>query len=346
MAARVVALVAAVAMVVGAVAVRDRLDDDGERRTTTLRIVCASELAAVCEALAATPDRRVVTTVEPATTTAERLSGPAGGAGADLDGWLVADPWPQLVAEAHRQAGLEPLLRTGAPLARSPVVLAVWPDRAAVLATRCGEAAPGWKCLGDVADQRWEAIGGGADWGSVKPGHPPASSAAGLAVLGAATAAWFERADLSSTDLEDDAYLAWLTRLERAVRPSSTSPLEDMVVRGRSAFDAVGTLEAEAGPLLARRARANADKPDLLYPSPVATADVVLGSAATPAGRLLAELVAGDAGRRALARNGWRVEGEPRARGVRAQPPLPDGNGLPPPGLLAALRAVVEEAAG
>ncbi|MGQ0519597.1 MAG: hypothetical protein ACT4PX_00415 [Actinomycetota bacterium] len=341
MAARVLAVLAAVAMVAGAVAVRDRLDDRAERRTTTLRLVCASELAPVCEALEAEPDRDVVTTVEPAAVTAERLTGLAAGAALDLDGWLVPGPWPQMVADARRRAGQEAPLGAGPVLARSPVVLAVWKDRAAVLAPRCQNGGPGWKCLGEVAGQPWEPIGGRPDWGPVKPGLPLPSGAVGLAVRGAATAAWFGRVDLSSADLDDGGYRDWLSRLERSQPSSPVSPLEAMLLKGPAAFDAVGTVEAEAGPLLARSARP--DKPDLLYPSPVATADVVLGASPTSAGRLLAGLVSGPVGREALAAAGWRVPGVAAARGVPATPPLPAGDGLPPRGFLAALRVVVAE---
>jgi hypothetical protein len=343
MAARLLALLAAVAMVVGAVAVRNRIDDKEERQETTLRLVCATELRAVCDDLAADDDHSVVATVEPAATTAGRLTALEPGRRAGLDGWLVPYPWPEIMSEARERAGSDALLVPGPVLARSPVVLAVWPDRAAALAARCEGGAPGWKCLGEAAGQRWDAIGGDPAWGPVKPGHLPPSTATGLSVLGAATAAWFGRTDLSSADLDDDAFRGWLSRLERAVPASPAPTVETMLVRGPATFDAVGTLEAEAGPVLARSARPS--KPDLLYPAPVATADVVL---ATPAGRaadLLAELVEGSAGRRSLARAGWRVEGQPRADGIPAEPALPPSKGLPPPGLLSALRRAAEEAA-
>lgn len=343
MAARLLALLAAVAMVVGAVAVRNRIDDKEERQETTLRLVCATELRAVCDDLAADDDYTVVATVEPAATTAGRLIGLEPGRAPGLDGWLVTYPWPEVVADARERAGSEALVAPGQVLARSPVVLAMWPDRAEALGARCEGGVPGWKCLGEAAGQRWDAIGGNPAWGPVKPGHAPPSSASGLTVLGAATAAWFGRTDLSSADLDDDAFRGWLSRLERSVPRTPAATVESMLVRGPSAFDAVGTLEADAGPVVARSARAT--KPNLLYPAPVATADVVL---ATPAGRaadLLAELVEGPAGRRSLAAAGWRVSGQPRAQGVPDTPALPAGKGLPPPGLLSALRQAAEEAA-
>ncbi|MGH9282456.1 MAG: hypothetical protein ACRD0S_05915, partial [Acidimicrobiales bacterium] len=324
MAARLVALLAAVAMVVGAVAVRNRVDDQEEREGTTLRLVCSSELRAVCEALDADEDHDVVATVEPAATTAGRLTGLQPGQDLDLDGWLVPAPWPQMVDEARERAGLERLLTPGPVVARSPVVLAVWPDRAETLKPQCEGSQVGWKCLGDQSGRRWSDIGGQAGWGPVKPGHPPVSSAAGLTVLGAATVTWFGRADLSRADLDDEGYRTWLRRLERAIPPNTVPSVETMLVRGPAAFDAVGALEAEAGPLLDRSARP--EKPDLLYPSPVATADVVLATATGRPAELLAELVAG-AGGRVLAEEGWRVAGEDAAPGLDAALDLPPGNG-------------------
>ena len=52
---RVLALVAAAAMVAGSIAVRSRLDEREEDRTNPLRVVCAAELGPVCEALRRPP---------------------------------------------------------------------------------------------------------------------------------------------------------------------------------------------------------------------------------------------------------------------------------------------------
>ena len=49
-----------------------------------------------------------------------------------------------------------------------------------------------------------------------------------------------------------------------------------MLAAGPSLYDIVGTTEAEAGPRLARSARDRRDRVTLLYPAPVATADIVL----------------------------------------------------------------------
>lgn len=345
MPARLLAFVAAIAMVVGAVALRNRIDDDKVQRTTVLRLVCATELGPACEAMARDEAAgRVQVTIEEATVTAGRLTSSAeddGDATLGFEGWLVTAPWPAMVAEARKRAGLDPLVAAGPVLARSPVVLAVWPERAAVLARHCGAPAVGWRCLGDNAGRSWADLGGPPTWGPLKPGHASTTTANGLSVVGAATTGYFERTDVSRADLDDDGYRDWLTRLERSIPSPSAAPLEDMLLAGPGAFDAVATLEADAGPLLARSARA--EKPQLLYPAPVATADVVLGTVPGRRAAQLAGVVAGPAGKRALAGAGWRVDGQPPATGIARTPALPATSGLPAPGVLEALRQMVEE---
>lgn len=343
MAARILAIVAAVAMVIGALYARSRIDDRTERTGTTLRLVCATELAPVCEALADDQGTRVEATVEPAATTADTLTKLERGAPSPLHGWLVTAPWPTIVAEARQRAGRDALLSAGDVLARSPVVLAVRADRNQALEAQC-KGQSGWKCLGEAAGRPWtELPGGRPEWGRVKPGHPGVASAAGLTVMGGATVAFFGgRLELSSTDLDDDAYFDWLSNLERAVPLDPPSPFQTMLQRP-SAFDAVGALEAEAGPLLVGARNA---KPVLIYPSPVTTADVVLGTTGGRAGELLADLVSGPSGGRALAASGWRVEGVSPVAGVRTSVQLPPTSNLPEPGVLDALRQRVAQASG
>lgn len=326
MLARLVAVVAAVAMVVGAVALRSRLDEDEERSATVLRLACSTELAPACRELAAA-DGRLQVSVETAGTTAERVAGAAADTG--FDGWLVAGPWPTFVAETRQRAGRDALLETGPVLARSPIGLLVWPDRAAVLTPRCGGTID-WRCLGEVAGTRWSDFGGPEPWGPVKPGHPPIETAEGLAVVAAATVGFFGRSDVSRVDLGNDGYREWLARLERNLGGRPVAPVEAMLLQGPAAFDAVGAIEAVAAPLLDRSARA--DKPTAIYPSPMATADVVLGTVPGPAGELLVELVSGGTGRTALLRNGWRPADAPDA-----------ASALPAAGVLDAIREVVGE---
>jgi hypothetical protein len=323
---RVLAVVAAAAMVAAAISVRSRLDRRQQEQANPVRVVCAAELGPACDALRGTSAQ---VTVEPTTTTADRLGHSDAGDSA-LDGWLVPAPWPQIVDAERRTRALLPLFgEVGAPLARSPLVLVVRQTLASALAGPCG-GPPGWKCLGEAAGR-----------GQAKPGHPdPAVNAFGALTVGQATAAFFGRvADLSSADLDDANFARWFNALERATAPlaSGGSPLNEMLGTNFAAYDAVGTIEAEAVPVLA--ASAVKDRVALLYPSPMATADVVLAGA-TPglAGRLRA-VAGGDATRRALAAAGWRVEGITRP----ADPALPATSGLPSPGFLDTLRARAAE---
>jgi hypothetical protein len=298
------------------------MDRGAEDRDNPLRIVCASELGAVCDSLRRSSAQL---TVEPATTTADRL----GRSGADdpgLDGWLVPAPWPQIVDGRRRVQALVPLFGdVSAPLARSPLVLVVRRTLADSLGPRCGGPV-GWKCLG-------EAAGGG----QAKPGHAdPAADAVGTLVIGQATAAYFGRADdLSTIDLDDAGFARWFRGLERATPPlaSGGSALQEMLGTNFAVYDAVGTTEAEAAPVVA--APAVRDRVVLLYPAPMATADVVLASSGGAAARRLRDVAGGDTTRKALADAGWRVDGASRS----AEPALPTSNGLPSPGFLDTLRS-------
>jgi hypothetical protein len=342
---RALAVVAAAAMVAGSLALRSRLDRGHEESSKVLRLLCTPELEAACRQLER-EDSRMRVSVEAAGISADRLATAEGDPG--LDGWMVSGPWPELVDGERRARALPPLFPGPHPaLGRSPLVLVVWKDRAAALGPRCPPpGGVGWRCLGDAAGVAggWAAVGGRPEWGPVKPGHAsPASDGIGLLVLGQAVGAWFGRTDLSAADLDDEGFQRWFAGLERAV-PLAAAPLETMLVTGPAAFDAAGTTEADAGPLLARSARR--DALTLLYPSPMATADAVLAVPAGSESSSLAGVVGGATGRRALAAAGWRVPGQPRAHGVPDSPPLPTTSGLPSAGLLDALRGRWHEVTG
>lgn len=346
------ALLAAVAMVVASLVIRSRLDRNGAGPGGALRLTCATELEDACRSIA---DRagagRVELTVEPAGTTADRL---AGADDPGLDGWLVPEPWPDMVDIRRRTKALEPLFSSPrATLARSPLALVVWKDRSAALAPRCGGPVT-WRCVGDAtAAGPWTASGGRPEWGSPKPGPTNPDEGVGLLVLGQAVAGWFGRTDLSTTDLDDDDFSRWFSALERtpsaAPATATTSPLDLMLTAGPAVYDVVGASEAVAAPLLAGSARRS--QVDLLYPSamspdgPPSTADVVLATAGA-AGDAVRRVAGGGDARKALAAAGWRVEGQPRASGVPDAPPLPASTNLPPPGLLDALRGRWHEVTG
>jgi len=320
----------------GSLAIRSGMDEssgagsDGSAGSE-LRLVCATELAPVCEAL----DEELAVEVEPAGVTADRLSGDGADGPVSVDGWLVPSPWPEILQASRRRAGLESQLEAGPALARSPLVLAVWPDKLNVLRQGCAGQVT-WRCWGEVSGQAAP---------QVKPGHADVDEAVGLATVGAATAGYFGRADLARSDLEEnDGYRSWLARLERAVptfRPTAGTAVRDMLLKGPAAFDAVGTSEAEAAPLVATSARPV--KPMVIYPSPVTTVDVVLATVPGNRARRLEAAVGGDAGLDALSAGGWRVPRRRPANGIPTQPDLPPAGGLPDAGILDFLRTLSKE---
>jgi hypothetical protein len=353
---RLLALLAAAVMITGAFWVRDRIDTDsgsgggsggaGERAT----VVCATELAAACQSLAARHPELTVH-VEDAQTTLDRLSSadfdPTAGSDANeaIDGWLVPQPWPQMVVEQRQRAGLgrEAIGDPSPTLARSPLVIVIWNDRRDVLATRCDGGVIDWRCIGTVAGTAWGSSGPAATWGSVKPGQPaPDTTAAGLLSLGEATASWFGSADFASNDFTDPGFRAWFTRLEQAVPSypvSPRTPLDDMLFTGPASFDLTASTEAAAGPAVA--SSRDSGRLTILYPSPLTTADVVLAPVSgSPAGGRLMKLMESDDAAAALAAAGWRVDGQPPAAGIPDQPALTDDSNVPRAGVLQALRSL------
>ncbi|MDQ1373537.1 MAG: hypothetical protein QOJ09_875 [Actinomycetota bacterium] len=324
LAVRLGAIVAAVAMVVGALVLRARLDDNRSVRNQELRLTCATELDEVCRDFADTSGARVVVTVEDAGVTADKV---ASATEAPFDGWLTPGPFPQMVQGMRQAAGRAVLIdRVSKPIARTRTNVVMWKERAAALASVCPGKVIGWTCLGNAASRQWKDVGGPAAWGDVKTSIPdPNATASGLVALGGATVAFAGQSDVSSTQLDqDDAFGVWLGNLKRSQVPSAD--LGRMLTAGPSLVDVVAGLEAQTLPTLQGAARAN--EVTVIYPSPVVTADVVLGTVASKRATRLAELLEGKAGRDALQRAGWKV----------GSPSLPPTSGLPDPGLLAYLR--------
>jgi len=350
---RVMALVVALAIIGAAFGIRTVIDGGsdgsggggGGGSDKALSLLCSGELG-VCDALAQ-GDLNIDVTVAPAgTSVGELTAGDLRSLG--YDGWITFGREAEIARDARDRAGLPLTLgRPTAPIARSPLVLAVWKDRGDVLASRCAGTLD-WRCIGDVAGASWAAIGGQSAWGTVKPGHAdPAVDGDGLLVIGQAASQFFGRSDLSRDDYTDDAFLDWFGRLERSIRFDPGSAFERMLVGGPAIYDVVGTTEAEAAPLLANASADRRAQLHLLYPSPVASADVVyVPIAGAPGAGELGDILTGGDGRAALARAGWRVDGEPRATGVPAKPALPARPNLPSAGSLEALLETWREVTG
>jgi hypothetical protein len=354
---RLLALLVAVLMITAAIWGRDQLDDKSSGSSSDTAggggvLVCATELQAACEAIGR-EHADVTVRVEEAQATLTRLAAPgfdpASATGADrIDAWLVPRPWPEMVAEQRQRAGSGAVLDDASDvLARSPLVIAIWNDRRDALSTRCEGGTITWKCIGDVAGTPWGATSPQDTWGPVKPGHPsPDQTASGLLALGEATASWFGTAAFASNDFNDPAFRTWFERLERSVPSFPTpprTPLDAMLSTGPASFDLTGSTEAAAGPAIATSR--DSARLAILYPAPLTTADVVLAPVSgSQAGGRLMKLMQSTDGAVALARSGWRVDGQPLAPGIPDQPALPADSNVPRAGVLQALRSLWIEA--
>lgn len=314
---RVLALLAAVALIVGAVVLRGVLDDDdggtdvvgGPDSTSPAavagEIVCIEDLRAVCEEL------QIDAVIEPAGATITRLSA------ADADppaAWITLAPLPQALDEARRVDGLDPLFGGGERVSSSAMAFVARTDRGAVLLDRCGGEIT-WRCLGDSAGSTWEQLGGEVGWRSPTIGHDaPDRSALGAVVFGWVAATYFEAGPVS---VRDEAFVGWLTTLERA-NPDPRSPLRDMI-RQLGTLDIVGTSLVEANNTVP-----TGDTRFTIYPSTMASAEVVV---ATSTGGSVGTLA--DDLRPVLQDAGW----EPTTGEAPATVP-----GLPPGPVIEALR--------
>jgi hypothetical protein len=323
---RLGALVAAIAMVALAWAVRDLvIDDDGSGGDPgggdvpeQLRLTCATELKAVCDQLASGAVR---VELEDPGTTADRLAELPAGDDPGFDAWLVDGPWAAMVADDRQFGGQDGTVlgEPSAVLARSPAVLVVQDARRAELEQACGGAI-GWRCVGEQA-------------ATLRIGLTAPDRGDGLVPLAEATAGFFGTPDYSTVDFEEPGFRSWfdaLTRLSRSgsVRLGERSALAAAVGQAGT-FNAVGALEAQTATLLRGR-----DGWSTLYPEPMSTADVQLvPRAGLDAGDLL-ERLGPERVRDALLEAGFRPATEP----IEQATSLPAEANLPSAGVLNALR--------
>ena len=284
---RLLALVGAVVMVAGALLVRGMLDDDGGSGGSgaggdgATHLICATELADACAALAEEDDD-VTFDVEPAGDTAERLTDAAfEPAESDIDGWLTLEPWPALV-QLRRELANQPAVlgETSDALATTRLALVGPAERIDLLSSACGGVDRlSWRCLGELADESWADHGGETNQGRIDVGHDdPTQEAAGLLVLGQAAADYFGATDFAKNDFDTDpGFRTWLEQLENAdpnlpLAVAAKPVIDQLEQLPAASWDAVGTLDLEA---VATKARTS-DAFTVLYPSPMIRAEVVL----------------------------------------------------------------------
>ena len=294
---RLLAVVGAVVMIAAAIVIRSALDDGGAGSTSSsgpATIACITELAAQCRALTGGTVR-----IEDAAVTARAI---ASGQ-TDIDAWVTLDPWPTIVNQlAQRDA-----TGTTTRLARTELVIAMVQERASKLAAACNGAVT-WKCLGDDIGRPWADLGGQPDWGTVKAGVPPLSSAEGVLLLGHAASGFFGTSDFATNDF-DDAFLVWKSKVT-----TSAATFTTFIQQFPAAFSAVGTTGVDA------RTGSGARPVAAIDPVPAARAVVVI----TPLkGRRVPGFTSGLKDR--LRDAGWSLDG------------LDASTGLPDAGVLLAL---------
>lgn len=328
-ASRLAALVVAVGLVVGALALRDRDaspdGDDGPAVADGTEVVvrCPADVASLCASLDAVDE--VVPLREEVTTTVE-LAG-----GGVLDGaWVVPTAWADVVDDERvRAGGVEPLVRSEV-VASTPVVFVGYTERISALAAACGTttATLPMTCVADIAGSRWGDVNGEVAWGRVGIGHASPETTLGLMTT-ATVAAGLAGADFGATELRDPTTAAAFRAVEDAVRdfdPGFGGHVGALRTSGPSVADLVVAVEAEVvdieeprfGPLTVTAAV-----------PPFAVELVVVGDDDGVVQRV-ADALARDADA-VLADAGWRVDGAPAGTPLGTVPDVaerPDGSSL------------------
>jgi hypothetical protein len=289
---RLLAIVAAAAMIAGAWFLRTKVIDkkttvatgsDTTQPTdapnTARRVVCVAELEDVCRASGSTY------TIEPITTTLATL---ASELNPDLV-WITTSPLPEMADAARARANQPPLpVDQRKALGSTTVVIAAPTERVAVLKAACPDLS--WKCIGEKTNRSWKEIGGQAGWQDVTFRHrDPLTSAGGLSVFGAALAGRTGRTDIGTGDLAASDVRSWTNQIENANKQPTSDPLTSIVVGTR--FDVVGALATEV---------TSVGRVATLEPTPVARvgATIMVTSGKLPVD-LVPNLLA------ALGKNGW-----------------------------------------
>lgn len=135
----------------------------------------------------------------------------------------------------------------------SPLVFAVWEDRAKVLMAASGGDGLTWKAIHKAvtSPKGWSAIGGKPGWGFVKLGHTdPNKSNSGLQALLLMTLEYYTKTSgLTVDELLDEKYQTWVKEIEKGVptfEASTGTFMTDMVRFGPSKYDIAVVYESLA----------------------------------------------------------------------------------------------------
>lgn len=137
------------------------------------------------------------------------------------------------------------------PLVITPLVYAIWEDRADAL-QKAGGGQVGWKTIQKAvtANQGWPAVGGKDTWGFVKLGHTnPTRSNSGLQALFLMSLEFYNKRTLEIGDVLKPDYQAFIKDVEKGVTKFETSTgtfMTDMVRFGPSKYDIAVVYESLA----------------------------------------------------------------------------------------------------
>lgn len=130
-------------------------------------------------------------------------------------------------------------------VAMSPEVWAVFKSRAAVLEKKYGKPLD-WEVARSAAvSTGWAELGGDSAWGRFKLVIPhPKRDPAGLAAMVSAAGAYYRKPAVSTDELKDPRFLAWLKEMLDTVVEFQPYGAENMVLYGPSAGDAGQVMES------------------------------------------------------------------------------------------------------
>ena len=297
--AKLLAVIAALAMIGVALLVRSRIADDDEGAggdgdpREAFTVMCITELEEICRTL---EPEGIEVEVEDAGTTADDLA----DGDADFDAWVTIDPWPDMVDIARQQNQQTDLFGRPTAVASSDLVLLLAGET---------EADCGWECVVEASGEQQEI------------GIPSDDSGFGVQVVGEAFSSHMGTTDFSRLDIQDESqWLGQLLDFEPA-----TDAERKMATQGTAAYIAAGTTEQRANTVLGTP---GGDRKNLHLGTPEvpARADVVVASIqGSGSADRLNGLFTGQTAREAFSDEGWTaaVEGP---------------TGLPAADLLVALR--------
>lgn len=274
MGTRIAAVVLAVAMVVGALAIRNQSDEGSSGGSGgTVRLVCASGLDTACTDAADKAGSPVDLVIEPPGQTAARLRALADGADPELDAWVAPSYWPQLVDAAR--VGKKPIFADNQQAATGRVALVIWKDRAEVLSKACGLTLA---CLADaVSAGSWEKVGGQSAWGRIKVAvDDPTNTGIGLATLGALAMSSFGNESFGRLEIEQNAN--YQRRRASFAASATNADLATMLAAGPGLADAVIAFEPDVARI---RSAARFRDTSVVYPANVSRVPVTLATTKT-----------------------------------------------------------------